>query len=54
MVQRATREALALQLLPHLLGAVDTIEAGVVDALDLGLEDLVTTSSSGLGTDRIA
>ena len=44
-------KALATQLLPDLLGAVDTVEAGVVDALDLGLEDLVTLSSSGLGTD---
>jgi hypothetical protein len=24
-------------LLPHLLGAVDAVEAGVVDPLDLGL-----------------
>ena len=30
-------EALATQLLPDLLGAVDTVEAGVVDPLDLGL-----------------
>jgi len=38
-LDRAARdgEALTTQLLPDLLGAVDTIEAGVVDALDLGL-----------------
>ena len=30
-------EALAVELLPHLLGAVDAVEAGVVDPLDLGL-----------------
>jgi hypothetical protein len=37
-------------LLPDLHRAVDTVEAGVVDALDLGLEDLVLPSSNGLRT----
>jgi len=36
MVQR-NRKALTAQLLPDLLGAVDAVQAGVVDALDLGL-----------------
>ena len=44
------RDALAIQLLPHFLRAVDAIETGVVDPLDLRLQGLVATTSSGLGT----
>jgi hypothetical protein len=38
--------ALAIELLPDLLRAVDAVEAGVVDPFDLRLQALVTLSSS--------
>ena len=38
-------DALAVQLLPDLLRAVDTVAVGLVHARDLGLQDLITQGS---------
>jgi hypothetical protein len=42
--------ALALQLLPDLLCAIATIEAGLVHPVDFGLQDLIALCSSAWGS----